>query len=154
MPLIAWILLIVGVVLIIAELMVPGFGLIGALGLGSVIVSIVWLSKTLTQAVVLTLLAVVIVAVLFIISTIVFGKHSKFILKEEEKPEDGYVAPRISKNLVSKKGIALTDLHPSGAADIDGDRISVQTTGEYIDKNEKIIIVGVEAGIVKVKREV
>lgn len=150
---IALMLLIAGCGLIIAELVVPGFGLLGFVGLASVIISIIMYANTITQAIILICIAVAVVAGLFFVSTLLFVKNSKFVLKEEEKPADGYVASRVSKELVGKSGVALTALHPSGAARIDGNRLSVQTGGEYIEKDEHVTVVSVEAGIVKVKKE-
>lgn len=151
---IALILLIVGVVLIAAELFVPGFGLMGLGGLASIIAGIIIYSDSVTQAVVLIIIALAVILGLFILSAMIFGKKSKFVLNDEEKPEEGYVAARIDKELVGKTGFAETDLRPSGAARIGGNRISVIADGEYISKGEKIRVLDTTGSSVKVTREV
>jgi membrane-bound serine protease (ClpP class) len=44
-------------------------------------------------------------------------------------------------SLVGRLGVALSDLRPSGIADIDGERVDVVTSGEYISAGERIEVV-------------
>lgn len=44
-------------------------------------------------------------------------------------------------SLVGAKGIALSDLRPSGVADIDGERVDVVTLGDYIRRGEPVEVV-------------
>ncbi len=111
--------------------------------------SIIVYADSVNQALFLMAVAAAILIVLFVVSTLIFSKKSSFVLKDEEKPENGYIAPRIS----SKTGVAETDLHPSGLARIGGSKLSVISEGEYILKGEKIKVAAIAAGKVKVKRE-
>jgi membrane-bound serine protease (ClpP class) len=43
--------------------------------------------------------------------------------------------------LVGRHGVALSDLRPSGIADIDGERVDVVTSGEYIYAGERIEVI-------------
>jgi membrane-bound serine protease (ClpP class) len=44
-------------------------------------------------------------------------------------------------SLVGARGTALSDLRPSGVADIDGERVDVVTTGEYLGSGEPVEVV-------------
>lgn len=150
---IALVLLIIGVALVIGEMVIPGFGVMGLGGLAAVIASIVLYSTSFKQAVILITIAVAVILGLFIMSMVLFSKKSRFVLENEEKPEEGYVAARIDKAIIGKMGVAETDLHPSGAARIDGSRINVITEGEYIAKGERIKVLAVTGSTVKVTKE-
>ena len=150
---VALILLAAGIVLIGIEIVIPGFGLPGIGGIISIMASIIVYADSVNQALFLMAVAAAILIVLFVVSTLFFSKKSSFVLKDEEKPENGYIAPRISSDLVGKTGVAETDLHPSGLARIGGSKLSVISEGEYILKGEKIKVAAIAAGKVKVKRE-
>jgi membrane-bound serine protease (ClpP class) len=47
-------------------------------------------------------------------------------------------------SLVGSTGTALSDLRPSGVADIDGERVDVVTTGEYLRSGEPVVVVSDE----------
>lgn len=149
----ALILLIIGVALVIGEVVIPGFGVMGIGGLAAVITSIVLYSTSVKQAVILITIAVAVILGMFVISMMLFSKKSRFVLENEERPDEGYVAARIDKDLVGKEGIAETDLHPSGAVRIDGKRINVISDGEYISKGQKIKVLSVTGSTVKVAKE-
>ncbi|MGH2558031.1 MAG: NfeD family protein [Thermomicrobiales bacterium] len=46
-----------------------------------------------------------------------------------------------SRSLVGATGVAVTDLHPSGAAEVDGQRIDVVTEGDYLSAGDPIEVV-------------
>lgn len=75
----------------------------------------------------------------------------KFVLSVEEKSEEGFVSHSTSEELVGKTGKALTDLRPSGTAEIDGKRVDVVTDSEFIEKGSSIEVVEVEGIRVVVK---
>ena len=45
---------------------------------------------------------------------------------------------------LGKTGAALTPLRPAGVAEIDGERVEVQTEGEFIAANSKIRVVAID----------
>ncbi|MEQ8573079.1 MAG: NfeD family protein, partial [Fulvivirga sp.] len=55
------------------------------------------------------------------------------------------------KTLVGKSGVAHTVLRPSGKVLIDGDVYDAYTRGDYIDKDQKIIVTSDEGTSLKVK---
>lgn len=77
------------------------------------------------------------------------------VLSTRENPDKGYTASRLADNLVGKTGTAETDLHPSGAAKIDGQKMDVVSQGDYIKKGTELLIIDVQANriLVKAKNE-
>ena len=145
---VAVILMIVGIMLILLEFEIPAFGIVlGILGVISAITGVVMQSENFYEAFILFAIIFLIVIVVFLlfIKSALNGKISKsdIILKSEENKELGYTASRNSVDLVSKTGVALTNLHPSGAALVDGKRTDVVTNGDFILKGEKVIITNV-----------
>ena len=54
---------------------------------------------------------------------------------------DGYTAAPDSSAWIGKTGATLTPLHPAGTARIDGQRLDVVTSGEFIDAGTPVKIV-------------
>ncbi len=55
-----------------------------------------------------------------------------------ERPENVLVDPAHNRSLVGATGVALSDLRPSGVAEIGGSRIDVVTGGDYIRAGDAI----------------
>ena len=72
-----------------------------------------------------------------------FWKH--FTLGKRQQSNEGYNSANIELvTYMDKEGIALTPLRPSGAADIDGERVDVVSEGDFILKGQKIKVVYIE----------
>lgn len=56
------------------------------------------------------------------------------------------------KDLVSKRGVSITDLRPAGKVEIGGTTMDVTTRGEFIEKGEAICIIQVEGNRIVVSR--
>ena len=146
---------------IIVEFFVPAAGLIGVVGLGSIVGGIVLAYLRYGTG----------VGAAFLIGTIVFmpvviALYFKLfprsfvgrwlILKGEERPEAGFSSFTQSRyaGLAGKNGSALTALRPSGMALIDGNKHSVVTAGEFIGKGEQIAVSKVEGSRIVVRKGV
>lgn len=153
----------VGVVLLLTEIFfIPGFGVFGIVGIVLMVASLFLgligdfdiidgniITFAITQLAVVFVLTFVAILTLvkFLPKTTMF---SKLILKEEVSEKSGYTSEHTSKSLMGMEGIALTDLRPSGAALINGNRIDVVTEGDFINHNSKIIVKAVEGSKVVV----
>ncbi len=155
----------IGLGLILLEVFViPGFGIAGISGILLVIASL-FLSLVgadpfidmeavsmaiiqLTLALVLSLILIILLAK-FLPKTNIF---KKFVLSIEEKSSEGFRSHTTSKEMIGKNGKAITDLRPSGTAEIDGKRVDVVTDSEYIDKGSEIEVIEVEGIRVVVKK--
>jgi len=62
-------------------------------------------------------------------------------------------APASDARWLGKTGHAGTPLHPSGIADIDGERVDVVSTGELIDAGVAIEVVRVDGNRVVVRQQ-
>ncbi|MBP7635284.1 NfeD family protein [Candidatus Ozemobacteraceae bacterium] len=67
-------------------------------------------------------------------------------LNHKMTSEEGYVAVPDLSSLQGCEGIALTDLRPSGKADIDGRKLDVSVRQGIVKKGTRIRIVEVWAG--------
>jgi membrane-bound ClpP family serine protease len=152
----AFILFAVGLILLTIELFVPG-GVIGFIGLGTLISSIFLTAKhspfiTLSLAV-----AIASALITMLLLNKVFKKRmvlfQKIVLTDRQSNEKGYVSHAARFDLVGKRGYALTVLRPSGTAWIENERVDVVTEGEYIERNRPLEVVRVD-GLKVVVREI
>ncbi len=80
------------------------------------------------------------------------GAWKKIILTHSETKEAGFTACDLTReDLIGKIGKSLTSLRPSGKAVFSGKIIDVVTEGDFIDKDRKIEVSGIEENKVVVK---
>jgi membrane-bound serine protease (ClpP class) len=60
------------------------------------------------------------------------------LLKGAVHSSEGFISSPLRSDLVGQEGVALTDLRPSGMAQVSGERIDVVTEGEYISAGRKV----------------
>ena len=114
----ALILLVLGFVLVLVEMHIPGFGVPGILGVLSLIAGVMLFARSPTEALVITIIIVALlcVALSFVIRSATKGRlaHSKLVLHEVS-------VPTVSENdlnfFVGRTGEARTALRPSGIAE-------------------------------------
>ena len=138
------ILFIVGLLLMLVEAFIPGFGIAGGAGLVLLVVGIVLTAETAMDVVIMVVLLLLIIAVLlfFILRSAKRGKLSRIlILRSSESRESGYTASEDYSSMVGKEGVALTTLRPAGTGEFDGQRMDVVSEGAYIEKGERVRIV-------------
>ncbi len=143
-----------GLVLLIVEMFVPGFGIAGGFGIVLLIIGIIMTAQTPLQAFIMVLVLILLIALLLIVilRSAKKGKLSKkLILRSASKREDGYSATSDTTALVGKEGIALSLLRPSGMGEFDGQRLDVISDGLYIEPGSKIKIVQTEGRRIVVK---
>ena len=155
----------VGLVLLALEIFViPGFGISGTLGLlatgGGIFLALVGNLSQATTGTFLTAGGTLGGAVLLVVGGgaalihwLPDSKHLAHMVlhdsveRQTRLPKDGYrawqkdEAPSDGASLEGHTGTALTDLHPAGAASIDGRRVDVVTRGEYLDKGTAIEVI-------------
>lgn len=145
----------VGVLSILVEFFIPAGGIVGAVGLGSLIASVVVSFLSYGEAVgVFVLLGVLILAPTAMVFYFkVFPKSfigKRFILGGgDSSPE--LALPDGDSSLVGLAGKASTDLRPSGIARVGTRSLNVVTSGEYITRGSDIEIVEVLGNQVFVK---
>ena len=145
----------IGMALLIVEMFLPGFGIPGISGL---LLEIVGIGLTWMQVGPLAALGlfVMVVALSAIALTIILRSTSRGALSATSLVLHEHSNSNIALNadlgvLVGKGGTTLTPLRPAGMADIDGVRISVVSEGDFIPKNQRIVIDRVEGDRIVVK---
>lgn len=149
------ILFLLGLLLLIIELFVPSFGILGILGIGSVISGIVMASYDTAygfKSLGIALIVTVIVSFLVIKYLGHRGIWNKFILRDQQKNEEGYVAQTDWSNLLGVEGKTVTKLRPSGTAEFDGQLVDVISEGNFLDQGKKVRVVKVEGTRVVVRQ--
>ena len=74
------------------------------------------------------------------------------ILTNDTTKEGGYVSFEVSEDLVAKRGIAVSELRPSGFVEVDGKRLDVLSDEGYIPKGTEVEISRIEGSKIYVRR--
>lgn len=155
---IAMILLLVGLVLLMIEVFVPGFGIFGILGsvfsLGGIITKIC-IGTTLNQILIMLGFAVVSIIVLFVVLTISarigFVKRSALVQDKTSVPVN-YDHVKEYAKLVGKIGFAKSDCNPVGKMSCNDKIYEVNSVDSFIEKNSKVKVVEVKGDRIYVKK--
>lgn len=152
----------VGLLLLLVEVFVPAGGIIGVAGLVAIIGSVSAAFSahgTGAGAAVLLFAAigtpVVITYALKIFPKSIVGKWLilKTTLGDPEPGEDSESGEgALSESWVGQGGVALTDLRPTGTARIGERKLSVVSSGEYIEQNSPLVVLKHEGSRVVVRR--
>jgi membrane-bound serine protease (ClpP class) len=142
-----------GFILFLIELLTPGFGIPGIAGIVFILIGCYNALKASLFLGIAASLASILTIILFFR---IFAKSPvwrKIRLDTKEEKEKGFIPAEDLSYLLNKTGIAITALHPSGIALIEGKRIDVAAETMFIDKDKKIKVVEVEGNKVIVKEE-
>lgn len=137
----------VGFALIFAEMLQPGFGIAGGLGLVCLIIGIILTANTITQALIMGLIILIVVA-LMIFLFFKLGNRGKFtdtlFLKTSTSAESGFSGTDNYESFKGLEGITQTVLRPTGIAVFGDTKLDVITSGEYISAGSKIKVIETE----------
>lgn len=147
-----------GVVALLFELHVlPGHGISGLVGGLLILSSIVlafgaafWVQGLLYTSLSLLLSVVLFFALLRWLPESAFLRRLAFA--GAQTPGTGYTAVPAPTHLMGKQGTADSLLRPVGVATIDGVRYQVQTAGEFIPAQTRIVVSRIEGGTIFVTR--
>lgn len=144
------VLAILGLVMVFAEILMPGFGLFGILGsislLGSLILSY-RLYGTLTFLILLIAMVVIFFAMVFFAKK--SGLYNKVVLKDRQEAKD--FDESVLQGLLGQVGVTQSTLRPFGVAEFDGRMVDVCSQGDFIDRGEKVQVVQITGKVVTVK---
>ncbi|MEX2490979.1 MAG: NfeD family protein [Nitrospirales bacterium] len=157
--------LLVGLGLILVGLeifVIPGFGIAGILGIlalmGGLGLSLIgtgasWDSilSALGQVALSILLAIIATLILVrYFPRLPFGK--RLILETNLQAQEGYESsPAEDHRWLGKQGTALSDLHPSGIARFEGERVDVVSDGTFIQAGQPLAVVRIDGNRVVVR---
>ena len=141
------ILFILGFMLLVAEIFMPGFGVSGGIGITLMIVGIIMTASGFLEAFILILILLVLAA-LFLFLILRSAKrgrlNKKLILHSAATGEEGFRSTEDASGFVGLEGVALTLLRPAGTGEFDGKRLDVVSEGEFIEPGSKIKVVSAE----------
>ncbi len=138
------ILLIAGFVFIGIEMIVPGFGAPGLIGIGSFVGAVLLLTDTMEEGLTLLIIILVLCAVLLtLITTFLKARKVKLpiVLEQDLSPEKSLLSDQDLQYLLGKEGVAQTDLKPSGKCRVEGISFDVRSSGTFIRKDSPVRIV-------------
>jgi len=148
------ILLVSGLLLVGAEVFVPG-GVLGALGglalIGAAASAFAAFGTVVGTYVAISIVVLVGVSIVVWIKVFPRTKIGKTMTVSRDLSASTAAEPGLDE-LFGQQGEALSDLRPAGFARIGGKRVDVVTQGVMIDKGERVRVVEIEANRVVVKR--
>lgn len=146
---------VMGMVLLLVEALAPGFGVAGVSGVILVLASIVLISSSFYQAILILIATTAIIALLVIaLYKMGYGRGyiKSIVLNTEQRNDEGYVSAQDYKKLLGKKGIAVTPLRSSGSVLIDGKKVDAVSEGEFVEKDKEVEVIKVEGSRVVVRK--
>ncbi len=150
------VLFVVGMLFLLIELFVPGFGIFGGLGLVALVLCIVFQAKSVAEGLLLFLIIGGIVVILALIAARSFKRgwlyRSSLVLKDAEGKDVGYVAQDDYSRFSGKNGVSITPLRPAGIAEIEGEKADVVTEGDFIPKGARVQVLKTVGGRIIVKQ--
>jgi membrane-bound ClpP family serine protease len=145
----------VGILVIIAEIILPSGGILAILatGLFGYSLYLVFTNISASAGMAFIIADLIIVPILLYFG-IKFLAKSPVTLRTKLSREDGVTAQSSDQNdYLGSVGLAITDLRPSGVATIDDQRLDVVTRGEYLEKQTAIIVIAVRGNQIVVKQK-
>ncbi len=149
------ILQLVGVVVIIAEVILPSFGILTIVALGVFGYSLFMVFHDISKAAGFALLAadLVLIPVLVILGLKLLARSPVTLRKTLSREEGVSSQPPELDSYIDMQGTAVTDLRPAGTAVIDGKRVDVVARGEYLEKDAAIIVTAVTGNQIIVRKK-
>ncbi len=149
------ILQLLGVVVIIAEIILPSGGILSIVALSvfgySLYIAFSEISKTVGFAFVAADL--VLIPVLVIVGLKLLARSPVTLRKTLSREEGVSSQSSELESYVGTQGNAVTDLRPAGIAVIYGKRVDVVTRGEYLEKDSAIVVTAVTGNQIIVRKK-
>lgn len=149
------VLILVGMILVIIEMFVPGFGAPGILGSVCLIAGILIKADSAIEGLLLTLVALTILGVVFVLvmrsATHGALSNTPLVLRTAATKDEGFSAAEDMQVFLNKEGETLTTLRPAGTAEFEGVRLDVVSEGDFIAKGVRVRVSEVEGRRIVVK---
>ena len=149
----AALLLVLGLVLLVAELLFPTLGALGIAAALSILGAIAAAFHEGTQPGIVFLIATAVLVPSAIVLGMKLLPHSPFgrnLVARGASFTDSAAVDLRDRELAGKEGVAENLLRPIGTATIDGRRVDVQSRGEPIEAGSRVRVIEVESNRVVV----
>jgi membrane-bound serine protease (ClpP class) len=144
---------------------IPGFGIAGISGILLVVfslgVSLIgnigfdFPSGAAVGQAVTTLAATMVLLILLMFSLARYlpksERFNRLVLQPDLSSGSGFTSASSHLEYIGMTGKAATSLRPSGMAELDGQRVDVVTSGEFIEQGEAIEVMSVKGAVVRVR---
>ena len=149
------ILQLVGVVVIIAEIILPSGGIlsIAALGVFGYSLFIVFNEISMTIGFSFVAADLILIPVLVIVGLKLLARSPVTLRKTLSRKEGVSSQSSELESYIGTQGNAVTDLRPAGIAVINGKRVDVVTRGEYLEKDSAIVVAAVTGNQIIVRKK-
>lgn len=147
-------LMIVGFILCVIEMLIPGFGVSGITGIVALIAGVCMKADSFSEGLTYTVIVVVGLAVAMTIILLTFRSRkikSPLLLSKEMEGKDSFLSNDDLNYLVGKKGKVVTGLRPAGKIDINGVEFDVRSETQFIEKGTEVTIIRIQNGSIIVK---
>lgn len=144
-----------GVIVIIAEIIIPSGGLISliAVGLFGYSLYVVFYEVSTAVGMIFVAADIILIPVLVIVGLKMLARSS-MALRTELSSDQGVSSQDAGlADYLNQSGQAISDLRPGGVALINGKRVDVVSTGDYIDKDSEIVVADVTGNQIIVKKK-
>jgi membrane-bound ClpP family serine protease len=148
------ILQLVGVIVLIAEIIIPSGGLLGmvTIGLFGYSLYLVFTGISVFAGMIFVVVDIIMLPVVLFAGIKLLAK-SPATLKTSLSKADGYSSQSEElEKYMGLTGTAITDLRPAGAGRFNNVRVDVVSRGEYIDQGSEIFVLEVEGNRVVVRK--
>jgi membrane-bound serine protease (ClpP class) len=149
------ILQLVGVVVIIAEIILPSGGILSIVALGVFGYSLFIVFNEISMTIGFSFVAadLILIPVLVIVGLKLLARSPVTLRKTLSRKEGVSSQSSELESYVGTQGNAVTDLRPAGIAVINGKRVDVVTRGEYLEKDSAIIVTTVTGNQIIVRKK-
>ena len=149
------ILQLVGVVVIIAEIILPSGGILSIVALGVFGYSLFIVFNEISMTIGFSFVAadLILIPVLVIVGLKLLARSPVTLRKTLSRKEGVSSQSSELESYVGTPGNAVTDLRPAGIAVINGKRVDVVTRGEYLEKDSAIIVTAVTGNQIIVRKK-
>ena len=146
-----WIILlcIVGLALVFAEMLIPGFGVFGILGSVCLLGTAFLVAKVYgITAFLIRVVLLVIAFALMIVLAKKSGFYNKVVLRDKQEAQD--FDESTLQGLLGAEGVTQTTLRPFGVADFQGKMVDVCSNGDFIDRGKRVRVTQIQGKTVTV----
>ena len=149
------ILQLVGVVVIIAEIILPSGGILSIVALGVFGYSLFIVFNEISMTIGFSFVAadLILIPVLVIVGLKLLARSPVTLRKTLSRKEGVSSQSSELESYVGTQGNAVTDLRPAGIAVINNKRVDVVTRGEYLKKDSAIIVTTVTGNQIVVRKK-
>jgi membrane-bound ClpP family serine protease len=149
------ILQLVGVVVIIAEIILPSGGILSIAALGVFGYSLFIVFNEISMIIGFSFVAadLILIPVLVIVGLKLLARSPVTLRKTLSRKEGVSSQSSELESYVGTQGNAVTDLRPAGIGIINGKRVDVVTRGEYLEKDSAIIVTAVTGNQIIVRKK-